>query len=218
MPAINTPTYMRLREQLRSDIVSGVWRLGSHITLAELAAHYQVSANPVREALLQLQGEGVVAMRMNRGAVIPLVDATYIDHLYRLRGAIQVMLSRDAARQATPAQVEQMQLLCADFEHAAHAADATRCVAANRALHGFIDAVAGNSMATELLEGRSALVDAFRLQVGYGSGRLDTVVAQHRQLVAAIADADPDAAARVSLEHTDSARLDLLAACKALTP
>jgi DNA-binding GntR family transcriptional regulator len=218
MPAINTPTYMRLREQLRSDIVSGIWRLGSHITLAELAAHYQVSANPVREALLQLQGEGVVAMRMNRGAVIPLVDEKYIDHLYRLRGAIQVMLSRDAARLATPTQVETMLALCANYEQAASAAEVNRCVAANRELHGFIDAIAGNTMATELLEGRSALVDAFRLQVGYGTGRLDTVVTQHRQLVDAITAGDPDAAARASLEHTDSSRLDLLAACKALTP
>ena len=71
MQAINTPTYLRLREQIRTDIVAGIWKLGSHITLAELSKHYGVSANPVREALLQLQGEGVIDMRMNRGAVIP---------------------------------------------------------------------------------------------------------------------------------------------------
>ena len=58
MSAINTPTYMRLRDQLRADIVAGVWALGSHVTLAQLASHYQVSANPVREALLQLQVAG----------------------------------------------------------------------------------------------------------------------------------------------------------------
>ena len=39
-----------------------------------MSRHYQVSANPVREALLQLQGEGMVDMRMHRGAVIPAVD------------------------------------------------------------------------------------------------------------------------------------------------
>ena len=102
MVALNTPTYIRLREQLRSDIVAGVWALGSHVTLAELATHYEVSQNPVREALLQLQGEGVVAMRMNRGAMIPTVDAKYINSLYKVRGAIQSMLARDAAANATP--------------------------------------------------------------------------------------------------------------------
>ncbi len=87
MPAINTPTYLRLRQQIRSDIVAGVWPLGSHVTLAQLSQHYEVSAAPVREALLQLQGEGVVDMRMHRGAVIPQVDERYIDNIYKLRGA-----------------------------------------------------------------------------------------------------------------------------------
>jgi len=217
MPAINTPTYMRLREQLRTDIVAGIWRLGSHITLAELATYYQVSANPVREALLQLQGEGVVAMRMNRGAMIPMVDEAYIDHLYRVRGAIQVMLSRDAARLATAAQIDQMMDLCAAYETVAQRGDASCCVSANRDLHRFVDAIAGNTMATELLEGRSSLVDAFRLQVGYGEGRLDVVIAQHRAMVHAIAAHDQDAAARASLQHTESSRLDLLDACRTRT-
>ena len=48
MAAINTPTYLRLREQIRSDIVAGVWPLGSHVTLAQLSDHYAVSAAPVR--------------------------------------------------------------------------------------------------------------------------------------------------------------------------
>ena len=57
MDAINTPTYVRLREQIRNDIVAGVWPLGAHLTLVQLSTHYAVSAAPVREALLQLQGE-----------------------------------------------------------------------------------------------------------------------------------------------------------------
>ena len=81
MDAINTPTYVRLREQIRNDIVAGVWPLGAHLTLVQLSTHYAVSAAPVREALLLLQGEGVVDMRMHRGAVIPHVDERYLDDM-----------------------------------------------------------------------------------------------------------------------------------------
>src|SRR3954471_24180423 len=105
MSAINTPTYLRLREQIRTDIVAGIWRLGSHVTLAELSTHYGVSNNPVREALLQLQGEGMIDIRMHRGDVIPVVDAKYVDDLYRVRGAVQAMLAREAARSATSEQI-----------------------------------------------------------------------------------------------------------------
>jgi DNA-binding GntR family transcriptional regulator len=211
MPAINTPTYLRLREQIRTDIVAGVWPLGSHVTLAQLSQHYAVSAAPVREALLQLQGEGVVDMRMHRGAVIPHVDAHYIDNIYKLRGALQSMLAREAAARATPTDVKQLQALCDAHETAAAAGDVAAMVQANRALHHFMDTLADNPHALEVLDTRASLVDAFRRLHGYGTGRLDTVIAQHRKLVRAIARGDADRAAAVALEHTNSARTDLLA-------
>lgn len=210
MQAINTPTYLRLREQIRSDIVAGVWPLGAHLTLTQLSGHYGVSAAPVREALLQLQGEGVVDMRMHRGAVIPDVDARYIDNIYKLRGALQVMLAREAALRATPAQVKQLQALSQAHEAAAAGGDVGACVQANRALHHFMDSLADNPPALEVLDARSSLVDAFRRARGYGGGRLDAVIAQHRKLVRAIASGDADKAARVALEHTESSRNDLL--------
>lgn len=214
MTAINTPTYLRLRERIREDIVCGVWPLGSHVTLAELSAHYEVSNNPVREALLQLQGEGVVEMRMHRGAVIPSVDERYIDNVYRLRGAIQAMLARDAAKACTDDQLVQLQALAEAHEDAAASNDVVACVNANRALHRFIDGIADNPLALEVLESRSSLVDAFRRAHGYGSGRLDLVVAQHRKIVRALLKRDADRAAQAALEHTESSRIDLLTLVK----
>jgi DNA-binding GntR family transcriptional regulator len=211
MPAINTPTYLRLREQIRTDIVAGVWPLGSHVTLAQLSQHYEVSAAPVREALLQLQGEGVVDMRMHRGAVIPQVDGRYIDNIYKLRGALQGMLAREATARATAADVKQLQALSDAHEAAAATGDVAATVQANRALHHFMDTLADNPHAVEVLDTRASLVDAFRRLHGYGTHRLDTVIAQHRKLVRAIARGDADKAAAIAIEHTDSARTDLLA-------
>jgi len=211
MNAINTPTYMRLRDQVRADIVAGIWPLGSHVTLAELASHYEVSANPVREALLQLQGEGVIAMRINRGAVIPMVDKKYVDNLYKLRGAIQSMLAREAVRMATPQQIEQMVFLVETYEKAATGADTSACVQANRKLHRFIDGIADNALAVEMLDGRSSLVDAYRITVGYGGGRLKVVLQQHRKILNAFISGDSDLAAQAVIEHVDSSREDLIA-------
>jgi len=210
MDAINTPTYIRLRDKLRSDIVAGIWPLGSHVTLAELAGHYQVSANPVREALLQLQGEGVIAMRMNRGAVIPTVDAQFIDNLYRVRGAIQAMLAREAAHKATKADVDKMRALAKVHVEASMSSNTAACVNANRELHRCIDGLANNPLALEMMEGRSSLVDAFRRTIGYGQGRLELVIKQHKKLIDAIAAGDPEKAAQVSMEHTESSRKDLM--------
>ena len=207
---INTPTYVRLREQIRADIIGGVWPIGSHVTLATLAGHYEVSNIPVREALLQLQGEGIVDMRAHKGAVIPHLDERYVDNLYRLRGAIQSMLARDAATRATAGQIRHLADLAKSHEDAVATGDSALCVSANRAFHRHLDTIADNTMAQEILESRSSLVDAYRRAQGYGSGRLDKVVAQHRKMVRAITRRDGEAAARAALEHTESSREDLL--------
>ena len=207
---INAPTYLRLRQKIREDIVAGVWALGSHVTLAELGAHYRVSNVPVREALLQLQGEGVIEMRMNRGAVIPGVDAKYIDDTYHIRGALQAMLVRQACARATDEQLAVLDAAAAAYEEAARAGHAASCIAANRRFHTELEVLGDNAAAVEILQARSSLVDAFRRSHGYGPGRLDKVIAQHRKIVRAVLKRDSDAAAKAVLDHTDSSRQDLL--------
>lgn len=207
---INTPTYLRLREKIREDIVAGVWALGSHITLAELGAHYQVSNVPVREALLQLQGEGVIDMRMNRGAVIPGVDAKYIDDTYHIRGALQSLLARLACERATDAQLKVLEAAAEEYEEVARAGDTALSIVANRKFHNQLETLADNSPAMEMLQARGSLVDAFRRSHGYGQGRLEKVMAQHRKIVRAIVKRDQQAATLAVLAHTDSSRLDLL--------
>jgi len=215
MDTINTPTYQRVRELIRADIVQGVWPLGSHMTMADLTARYGVSANPVREALHQLQGEGVIAIRMNRGALVPEVDARYIDNIYKLRGAVQGMLAREAALRITPADARRLLELCEAHEAAVAEGDVAACVSRNRELHHLMDSLADNPPAMEVMASRLCLIDAFRRRVGFGAGRLDTVMAQHRRLVRAITRGDADKAAQVAQEHTESARRDLLAAAQA---
>ena len=218
MQPINAPTYLRLREQIRSDIVAGVWPLGSHVTLANLSQYYKVSNVPVREALLQLQGEGVIEMRMNRGAVIPAIDERYVDNVYRLRGAIQAMLARDAAERANPQQLQQLARLAQAHEDAVAGGNAMACVNANREFHRHMDGIADNPIALEILAARNSLVDAYRRAKGYGPGRLDAVIAQHRKLVRAITRRDGEGAARAAQDHAESSRKDLLALIRRHAP
>jgi DNA-binding FadR family transcriptional regulator len=111
---------------------------------------------------------------------------------------------------ATSDQIERMQALRSTYEAAAQSADVGACVEANRRLHVFIDRIGDNEMAVDLLQGRFSLVDAYRRAAGYGANRLEMVIKQHRKLVEAIASKDEEKAAKASLEHTNSARLDLL--------
>jgi DNA-binding GntR family transcriptional regulator len=209
--ALNAPTYVRLRERLRADIVSGVWPLGRHVTLSDLSAHYQVSGNPIREALLHLEGDGVVSMRMHRGAVIPAVERRFVENVYDLNAAIAVMLVRDAVRRLTQDDLDAIDAAADGFERAATAGDTVATVTANRTFHRAINAVADNPPAMEVLRGRLSLIDALRVAIGYHDGRLDEIIGQHRAIVAALHARKPATAAAAVDRHIQSAKEDLLA-------
>ncbi|WP_162299266.1 GntR family transcriptional regulator [Microvirga ossetica] len=206
----SAPTYARLREQIRSDVVSGIWKLGQHMTLAELCAHYGVSANPVREALHQLQGEGVVEMRLNRGAVVRQVDAAFVKNVYDVRGAIEGMLAAEAARRATKDDIVRITGFVEAYEQAVATGDIDRIVQANRALHRAITRIADNPLALEIFDGRSSLIDALRRTLGNRPGRLEEIIVEHREILDAIASGDAERAFKSAQQHTAHARDHML--------
>ena len=181
------------------------------MTLQKLSAHYGVSQNPVREALFQLQGDGVVELRNHRGAVIPEVDAQYIANVYDVRGAIERLLKSSAAEHATPGERDAIARASEVYEDAVAGGDAPAIVAANRGFHRVIYRAARNPVAVAMMESRSTLVDTMRARVGYGAGRLEQAIRQHRAIVRAIRRGDTVKAGDLALAHAQSSRDDLLA-------
>ncbi|WAC74125.1 GntR family transcriptional regulator [Roseateles sp. SL47] len=161
-PPINTPTYLRLRIQIREDIMSGQWALGSHLTLRGLGAHYRVSNVPVREALLQLQGDGLVEMRMNLGATVTVVDESWLRDFLSVRDALEAMLTRNACERH---RVEQLALLGRHQRTLAKAVeeqDWESMFAAERQFTSRLYETGGNAHAAGVLEPRNCLLEAFR--------------------------------------------------------
>ncbi len=208
---LSTPAYARLRDRLRAEILAGAWPPGTHRTLGALAAEHGVSMSPVREALLALEGEGLLEIRQHRGAVVPMLDAKLFADLYDLRGALQSLLARRAAERATPAQIAAMTTHEAAYAAAAEAGDAAAALAANEAFHDALEAAADNPQATALYKARSAFVNAVRLRLGFGRARMAHAAAQHRAILAAIAAREPEAAAAAAFEHSMAAKRDLIA-------
>jgi DNA-binding GntR family transcriptional regulator len=76
---------LRLHDLIREDIVEGRLEPGARLKTAELAERYGTSTNPVREALHQLQGEGIVVISPNRGARVRPVGEEFVRNIYEIR-------------------------------------------------------------------------------------------------------------------------------------
>ena len=222
--AINTPTYLRLRDQIRSDIEDGCWRLGQHLTLHELSAHYQVSNVPVREALLQLQGDGMVDMRMNKGAVVRAVDARFIEEFFDIREALQTLLIVRACRAAgTGAGVgvgvnataslipSRVHALLAAVEAAARDVRVGELLAADEALQDELGRLGGNDQAHRLQASRGRLLEAFRrARLELWAAELEVLPVQGRAMLEAIAHADPATGIEAVRRHVAASRIYML--------
>ena len=207
----STPAYIRLRERLRHDILTGVWRAGEHHTLAQLSTRHRVSLSPVREALLHLQGEGLVVIQQHRGAVVPLLDADLLGNLYDVRAALQALQARRAAERATPGDLDQIAAHERRFAEAAAADDRIAGISHNEAFHTLIDDAARNAQASVVCRARSTFVNMVRLRLGYGRGRMAVAAAQHRAIMDALQARDPDAASAAAFAHAMAGRADMLA-------
>jgi DNA-binding GntR family transcriptional regulator len=207
---IADPVYLRVREKIRSDILSGRFQPGIRIKIADLSKRYNVSQMPVREALQMLQGEGLITIAPNRGASVRAVDERFIRNMYDIRGALEVLLVRRCARAISESDLFRLHSIQGHYEGAAREADFAACLRYNKQFHHVIYTCAENPEALEMLERHWGLIDSLRGRYGFGESRLKEIIGEHRQLLRALDQRDEALAAKVALEHCDHAKEDLL--------
>ena len=202
--------YRRVADQLRIDIVEGLWRADARLKVRDLAAHYGVSPAPIRESLQQLQGEGLVIMEPNRGARVRSINEQQIANIFEVREALESVLTAKFAAAASPHQIATLEGLQAEHDAAVENGDFPSAFALNARFHRVINTAARNPEALEVIERHLGLTRALRLEYGFTPSRMRTIQREHHQLLDAIRQGDAVAAGRIAALHVRSSRDDLL--------
>jgi DNA-binding GntR family transcriptional regulator len=208
---IGATTAMRVAADLRRRILLGELAPGQRLKIDEVALLCEVSHMPVREALHELEAEGVLDVFPHRGAVVRGVDSDFVRNMYDIREAIEGMLTERCAERIDAPGLARLEAAVDAYEAASRKHHPSRLLDANRVIHDTINDVAANPQAVRVLAQGRLLIEALRLRFGYGAGRIDDVVAQHRALFRAIAKHDVARAGRLARQHCVAARDDLLA-------
>jgi len=197
-------------DQLRRLIVEGALPPGSRLTVAALSARLGVSATPLRAALRLLEGEGLVESHAHLVARVRELTPHDIRNLYRLRGAVLGLLVPDVVRHVSDADIEVLAELDSRFQAAARDGNTPAAMAANEAFHRALLGVARNPDAGAVMARSWALVEALRLRLGFGPGRLVRSVESHRALLKALRARDAARATALMVASSDNAMVDLL--------
>jgi DNA-binding GntR family transcriptional regulator len=108
--------YLYLRDRILSGEFAGEERLNP----AEIAELLGISRMPVREALRQLDAEGLVTMRPNRAAHVRQLTALDVEDLFEIRTALEVLAVRPAVRALTPESLADLRAMTERMDRARH--------------------------------------------------------------------------------------------------
>lgn len=122
-------------EQLRQDILGGRHPAGAQLRQDALAASFGVSRIPVREALFQLEAEGLVRIEPHKGAVVAGFSREEIDDVFDLRVLLEPRLLADSVPRLSAADHAEIEQIDAEFAQAIEAHDVARWGELNARLH-----------------------------------------------------------------------------------
>jgi DNA-binding GntR family transcriptional regulator len=201
--------YERLRDIIRSDIMTGVFAPGSRLKIAELSERYGISAVPVREALQQLQGEGLIELTANRGASVRRIDEKFLWQVYEIRKALETFFVVELAYRVTPADIEKLYDILAEQEAALTKFEDGKFQDLDRQFHNHIVSATQNEEAISVLNRHYDLIRPLRIRFGRSADQRARIPREHREIIDAIQRRDSSRASLLLSAHIDQAFKDL---------
>lgn len=208
---LNEPTYLRVKRAIIGDLVSGQFAPGMHLTIEALTSRYGVSHMPIREALRQLEGEGILISIVHRGFRIEAITEPYIRNIYDIRVGIESMLAHRAVEKATDEDIWTLRRLHEELNILIRSGKAMVASKENIAFHDRIYGIAKNPEAELILKGRTRVVRTVADSLGgYTPDTCETVITEHENIILAFENRDPKAAGQAVFDHVSAARDRLL--------
>ena len=197
----------RVSERLREAIYEMRFPPGSRLIERELCELTGVSRTLIREALRELEGEGLVRLTP-RGPIVSLLTATEVRNIYDVRAALEGLAGRACAEHATPEIVRSLRGALHDVEIAYKNAQSTASekLAAKSGFYDSLFAGAHNETLSDLLRVLHGRINLLRAAYTKSS-RTAKSLAEIRRIVRAVEKRDGDAAWQRCVEHVENAAL-----------
>jgi len=191
--------YEEVAELLRQRIFNRELAPGSWIDELKLADEYGISRTPLREALKVLATEGLVTMKVRRGAYVTEVSDSDLADVYHLLALLESDAAEVVAAKATDAQLMELQGLHNELEKAVN--NRERFFEVNEAFHMRLLEIANNRWRDQMVADLRKVMKLNRHNSLLKSGRIEESLAEHRAIMAALVARDSANTARQMREH-----------------
>ena len=191
--------YEEVAELLRQQIFNRALEPGSWIDELKIADEYGISRTPLREALKVLAAEGLVTMKVRRGAYVTEVNEKDLSDVYHLLSLLESDAAGVVAARATTDQLKELQDLHAELEAAV--GDRERFFAVNERFHMRVLEISDNRWRSQMVADLRKVMKLNRHNSLLKSGRIQESLAEHRAVMAALTARDADSTVQNMRAH-----------------
>ena len=191
--------YQQVAEQLRQRIFQHVLEPGAWIDELKMAEEFGISRTPLREALKVLAAEGLVTMKVRRGAYVTEVSSKDVRDVYHLLALLESDAAAAVASSANDAQLATLQAL--HDELGAHRDDALQFFALNERFHIQLLTLADNRWCDQVVADLRKVMKLNRHKSLFRQGRIDESFQEHSAIMQALLDRAPERARTAMQQH-----------------
>lgn len=193
-------------DKIRDDILDNTYKLGDKLVESKLAEEMGVSRTPVREALKQLELDGLVESIPNRGVVVKGLSKQDIYDIYTVRIAIEAIAARLAVERITEEELNELQEICDLMEFFTSKDDFQKIFELNTQFHEKIYASTKSRYLEHILKDFQIFIKSTRLKSLQCEGRLEKSLKEHKNILEAIKTKNSTEAEKYVTQHVKNAK------------
>jgi len=195
------PLYEDVADRLREQIFSKELAPGSWLDEQSLAAQFGISRTPMREAIKVLASEGLITIKMRRGAYVTEVTRKDLEQIFSILSLLEGQAAKETASKATEAELNLLDDLHHRLEKAAADRDLEQFFEINVKFHELIQEIAGNKWMNGVIADLRKVLKLHRRDSLTSTGRLQNSLVEHREILRSLLKRDEQAAELAMQRH-----------------
>ena len=210
----NMNEYLPLRDvvfnTLRQAILTGELKPGERLMEIHLADRLGVSRTPIREAIRKLELEGLVIMIPRKGAQVAKITEKNLKDVLEVRRALDTLSVQLSCERITDEQIAELKEACVEFEKVVKDNNTKAITEADVKFHDIINQSTKNARLIQLINNLAEQMYRYRLEYIKDSSYHTRLVEEHKVILDAIINNNPEAAAKAVVLHIDNQEKTIL--------
>lgn len=193
--------HVQIADMLRNMIMTGKLTEGDKINEVKLCETMGISKTPLREALRVLSVEGLIRLVPHRGAFVTKPELDEIVEMFDVMSQLEGFCASQACQKMTPAEFTRLEHLHAQLEEHYRQRDQEAYIRVNNQYHSLVQKIAGNRTLNQIVDGLRKKILLYRFQSLNFPARFAESIDEHRELLDAFRERDPEKAETLMRNH-----------------